>query len=168
MAWSSDHRLSLEAAAPRLVERAAQHDQVLAWVVAANIEKVGTTDPKPSQDLVHSGRILWLHPRVDSRVHHADAPAGHLVEANEVIGCRFGHGDQPVGAPRRVSRRRFEVPAGGARAGARLATAADVVDGDHRSQAEPDGQDMARDKGDVRPLATGGLPQPPMGPATRA
>src|SRR2546428_6942702 len=90
MAGSHENQVGVEAATACLVEGAAQHRQVLAWVVAPYIEEVRTADLEPVQHLRHSRRVLRAHPRVDAGVDDGDPAAGNAIEAGEVIGGRLG------------------------------------------------------------------------------
>src|SRR2546428_10696430 len=106
MAGSHENQVGVEAATACLVEGAAQHRQVLAWVVAPYIEEVRTADLEPVQHLRHSRRVLRAHPRVDAGVDDGDPAAGNAIEAGEVIGGRpAGPGQKNWAAAPRAGRR---------------------------------------------------------------
>ena len=167
MVWSGENQVRAETAPARFVECAAQHGQVLAGMIPADVEEVGAGDAQPMHDVRHPGRVLRAHPRIDTGMHHGHPSAGHVIEADQVLGRRFRHSDQAVRAPGRVAGRGLEIPAGRARVGARLAAMAHVVNGDDRLETKSEGQDVAGDERDVGPLAAKCLPQSPVRPQAR-
>ena len=164
MARSRQDEVGVEPATARLVESAAQGRQVLAWVVAAHVEKIRTTNLEALKDLGHTGRVLWTHPRVDAGVHDSDPAAGHAVKAGQVIGRRLRDRDQAVGVTRRVTGRRLQVPPGRPRIRARLMPVTEIMDGNHRFEPECQGEDVARNEGHVGPFPSKRPPKTPVCP----